>query len=83
MMYKGLMDGWHGDEPEIEALSENKRSLIFDNDPEDDWDDRRRRDCHNFICNSEKNNLSSISSFDVLNKQIDILRKIYSTPGRG
>jgi hypothetical protein len=38
MSYRGMMDGWHGDEPELEAEEREKREA-YEEAHADDYDD--------------------------------------------
>lgn len=67
---KGIMDGWHGDEPEIEAEISQQRAWIWEQEPEDEWDDRRRRE---MVSRPSVN----VSNFDLLNKHFENLKKTY------
>jgi hypothetical protein len=68
---RGMMDGWHGDEPEIEALQilHNDR----ENYPEDD--DRRQREClsdYKWIEGEIKKD-----NMELLHMQLENLKKLY------
>jgi hypothetical protein len=36
MSYLGMMDGWHGDEPELEAEARERREA-YEDEHADDW----------------------------------------------
>lgn len=77
--YKGLMDGWHGDEPEVEAIN-NERGEKMDDymqdyvDPMGDYlpqddDDRRQWE-------AQQDSMSN-DHIDLLYQHISNLKKLY------
>lgn len=73
--YKGLMDGWHGDEPEIEAINNERREMMQDYyDPMGDYlppedDDRRQWE-------AQQDSMSN-DHIDLLYQHIGNLKKLY------